>query len=291
MAVDIPLAGAPVIAAAAFAVWRLVKFFQRTGPKFPGPKGYPLVGNLFDLPMEHEYYTFSKWGREYGAPALPQRLLLRSLRRGRNARQEKLHLLRSAAPHDGVGPRRVEERARAHAVRRPLQGLPPHDAQDRRTRAAMDQYNPIMEAETHKAVRGQGKTPVVWEEMVLDYNVTLANDTVVMVWISSANAAAVAAKGYHFVHSASDYFYLDCGGGGWIGDNVNGNSWCDPFKTWQKSYSFDPTANLTAAEAQLVLGGQHLLWSEQSGPSNLDSIVWPRARPARSSSGADLAGT
>jgi hexosaminidase len=23
--------------------------------------------------------------------------------------------------------------------------------------------------------------------------------------------------------------------------------------------------------------GQHLLWSEQSGPSNLDSIVWPRA--------------
>ena len=33
------------------------------------------------------------------------------------------------------------------------------------------------------------------------------------------------------------------------------NSWCDPFKTWQKSYSFDPTANLTAAEAKLVIGG------------------------------------
>ncbi|TFY71905.1 hypothetical protein EVG20_g1110 [Dentipellis fragilis] len=130
---------------------------------------------------------------------------------------------------------------------------------------------------THTAVKAQGKTPVVWEEMVLDYNVTLANDTIVMVWISSANAAAVAAKGFKFVHSASDYFYMDCGAGEWIGSDIDGNSWCDPFKTWQKSYSFDPTANLTEEEATLVLGGQHLLWTEQSGPSNLDSIVWPRA--------------
>jgi hexosaminidase len=26
-----------------------------------------------------------------------------------------------------------------------------------------------------------------------------------------------------------------------------------------------------------VLGGEQLLWTEQSGPQNLDSIVWPRA--------------
>jgi hexosaminidase len=72
------------------------------------------------------------------------------------------------------------------------------------------------------------------------------------------------------------------------------NSWCDPFKSWQHSYTFDPTANLTEAEAQLVLGGkhtfisfvrdsvsplagQHLLWAEQSSPNNLDDTVWPRA--------------
>jgi hypothetical protein len=35
--------------------------------------------------------------------------------------------------------------------------------------------------------------------------------------------------------------------------------------------------NLSDAEAKLVLGGQHLLWTEQSGPENLDPIVWPRA--------------
>ncbi|KAL0960961.1 hypothetical protein HGRIS_005959 [Hohenbuehelia grisea] len=130
---------------------------------------------------------------------------------------------------------------------------------------------------THSALRDNGKTPVVWEEMVLEHNVTLSNNTVVMVWISSDHVAAVAQKGYRLVHAASDFFYLDCGGGGWVGDFPSGNSWCDPFKTWQKSYSFNPTANLTDDQAKLVLGGQHLLWTEQSGPQNLDPVAWPRA--------------
>ncbi|KZV60321.1 glycoside hydrolase family 20 protein [Peniophora sp. CONT] len=133
-------------------------------------------------------------------------------------------------------------------------------------------------ATTHAALIDTGKTPVVWEEMVLQYNVTtLSNDTLVLVWISSDNVVSVAQKGYKLIHAASDYFYLDCGAGGWVGSNPNGNSWCDPFKTWQKSYAFDPVANLTESEKDLVLGGQHLLWVEQSGPQNLDPITWPRA--------------
>ena len=44
-----------------------------------------------------------------------------------------------------------------------------------------------------------------------------------------------------------------------------------------QAYTFDPLANLTAAQAPLVLGGQQLLWTEQSGPQNLDPITWPRA--------------
>lgn len=164
---------------------------------------------------------------------------------------------------------------------------------------------------THNALVATGKTPVVWEgtwswcslrfnplttctEMVLDHNVTLREDTKVLVWISSANVKAVVEKGYTVIHAASDYFYLvcssisvlrkplltrhqDCGGGGWVGANPNGNSWCDPFKTWQYSYSFNPVGNLTTDEAKLILGGQHLLWTEQSGPQNLDTAVWPRA--------------
>jgi hexosaminidase len=128
---------------------------------------------------------------------------------------------------------------------------------------------------THAALAEEGKTPVVWEEMVFA-NVTLANNTIALVWISSDDAVAVAKKGFRFIHAASDYFYLDCGAGSWLGA-FPANSWCDPFKTWQKSYTFDPTANLTQAESELVLGGEQLLWTEQSNPHNLDSIVWPRA--------------
>ncbi|KIK98528.1 glycoside hydrolase family 20 protein [Paxillus rubicundulus Ve08.2h10] len=130
---------------------------------------------------------------------------------------------------------------------------------------------------THAALMAQGKTPVVWEEMVLNWNVTLSNETIVMVWISSEDAAAVAEKGFRIIQAPSNYFYLDCGGGGWLGDNPAGNSWCDPFKTWSESYTFDPLANLTETQYELVLGGEQLLWAEQSGPQNLDPIVWPRA--------------
>ncbi|KAG6900337.1 hypothetical protein C0993_012294 [Termitomyces sp. T159_Od127] len=157
-------------------------------------------------------------------------------------------------------------------------------AQDNATQAdlaiqgkTLDQALDTFVQAIHAGLRSVGKRAVVWEEMVLDHPVTLANDTIALVWISSANVAAVAQKGYKLIHAASDYFYLDCGAGGWVGENVLGNSWCDPFKTWQKSYSFNPVANLTEDQSKLVLGGQHLLWTEQSSPSNLDSTVWPRA--------------
>lgn len=68
--------------------------------------------------------------------------------------------------------------------------------------------------------------------MVVDHNVTLANDTLVWVWTTSDMAAAVTEQGKRVVHAPSNYFYLDCGQGGWVGD-FTGNSWCDPFKSWQ----------------------------------------------------------
>jgi hexosaminidase len=61
--------------------------------------------------------------------------------------------------------------------------------------------------------------------MVLNFNLTLSNDTIALyvstsptpsqklmyvarVWISSADAASVAAKGFRFIHAASNSFYL-----------------------------------------------------------------------------------
>lgn len=128
---------------------------------------------------------------------------------------------------------------------------------------------------THGALMAQGKTPVVWQEMALDWNITLSNETIVMIWISSEDAVAVAEMGFRIIQAPSNYFYLNNGAGGWLGDDATG--WSDSFNTWSMSYTFDPLANLTEAQYELVLGGEQLLWSEQSGPQNVDSIVWPRA--------------
>lgn len=33
----------------------------------PGPKGLPLVGNIFDMPVEREWLTFARWGEVWGS--------------------------------------------------------------------------------------------------------------------------------------------------------------------------------------------------------------------------------
>ncbi|KAH8986688.1 hypothetical protein EDB92DRAFT_1948971 [Lactarius akahatsu] len=96
------------------------------------------------------------------------------------------------------------------------------------------------------------------------------------VWISSDDATAVAAKRFRFIQAASNLFYLDCGAGGWVGNHPVGNSRCEPLETWQNAYTFDPFANLTAAQTPLVLSGQQLLREGRSGSQNLESFVWPR---------------
>lgn len=32
----------------------------------PGPRGLPILGNIFNAPQEHEWRTFQEWGRKYG---------------------------------------------------------------------------------------------------------------------------------------------------------------------------------------------------------------------------------
>jgi hexosaminidase len=134
--------------------------------------------------------------------------------------------------------------------------------------------------ETHSTLASLGKTAVVWEEMALEHDVELRNDTVVIVWTSSKKATAVAAKNLRIVHAPSDYFYLDCGAGGWVGNDPFRSGTCEPFKSWQRAYTFDPLVNLTEAQQFLVLGGQQQMWTEQTSAENLDSIAWPRAAVA-----------
>ncbi|KAG8760348.1 N-acetyl-glucosamine-6-phosphate deacetylase [Serendipita sp. 396] len=148
----------------------------------------------------------------------------------------------------------------------------------KRTGQTLDQAIAKFTNRTHQTLFDNGKIPVVWQEMILDHgDLGLKKETIVLVWVASSHAKKVAKTGHRIVHAPSNYFYLDCGQGPWIGNIPDGHSWCDPFKHWQRAYSFDPLADLTPSEAKLVLGGQQLLWTEQSDPLNLDSILWPRA--------------
>ncbi|GBC10720.1 hypothetical protein RclHR1_09850009 [Rhizophagus clarus] len=132
----------------------------------------------------------------------------------------------------------------------------------------------------HSLVRENDKIPITWQEMIVDHKLPLPKDVIVQVWTTEDNIKKVTELGYRVIAGSADYWYLDCGHGGWVGDNPDGNSWCDPFKHWQRIYSYNPTKGLTEEEAKRVIGGETLLWSEQADPTNFETRLWPRASSA-----------
>ena len=45
-------------------------YLKRRNPKGlplpPGPKGYPIIGNLLDFPIDHQWMVYDKWTKKYG---------------------------------------------------------------------------------------------------------------------------------------------------------------------------------------------------------------------------------
>jgi hypothetical protein len=50
------------------ALWLVKKVTEKKPPgrPIPGPKGWPIIGNLLDVPNEVEYKVFSQWRQKYG---------------------------------------------------------------------------------------------------------------------------------------------------------------------------------------------------------------------------------
>lgn len=134
-------------------------------------------------------------------------------------------------------------------------------------------------------VIGAGLTPLVWEEMLLDWNLTLPGSTIVQTWLSDSSVASVVSQGYRALAGNYDFWYLDCGQGQWLDFHPGASSqqqwpyldYCAPRKNWRLMYSYDPLNGVPANATHLVLGGETHIWSEQTDVVNFDRMVWPRA--------------
>jgi hexosaminidase len=147
------------------------------------------------------------------------------------------------------------------------------------------------------------KTLVMWEDIVISPDARASGDVpkdiVMQSWNNGLeNIFNLTRDGYRVIVSSSDFMYLDCGFGGWVGNdprynvmvnpnktdgtpNFNygggGGSWCAPYKTWQRIYDFDFTQGLDDAQKALVQGAIAPLWSEQVDDTVISSKMWPRA--------------
>jgi len=57
---------AVVTTVAALVVLRRQWALRRTTPYPPGPKGYPIIGNVFDFPKDHIWEGFTMMAQEHG---------------------------------------------------------------------------------------------------------------------------------------------------------------------------------------------------------------------------------
>lgn len=149
---------------------------------------------------------------------------------------------------------------------------------------------------TFPYIISHNKSVIYWEDVLLDPTIKVheravlpSQYTILQTWNGGpGNTKRIVESGYRVIVSSSDYYYLDCGHGSFVGndsiydqppgtDQGTGGSWCGPFKTWQLIYNYDITYGLTEEEKRLVLGGEVALWSEQADPTVLDSRLWPRA--------------
>ncbi|KAI9673878.1 MAG: N-acetyl-glucosamine-6-phosphate deacetylase [Caeruleum heppii] len=161
----------------------------------------------------------------------------------------------------------------------------------------------------HRKVRQHGLIPIVWEEMLLHWNLTLGPDVIVQTWRGEEAVHEVMQRGHQVIAGNYQNWYLDCGQGSWLSprDAASASSsvqppyldYCSPVKNWRQIYSYDPLAAprpaLSATSSQppplssfqdrrhhdpRILGAEIHLWSEQTDPVTLDSMLWPRAAAA-----------
>ena len=133
-------------------------------------------------------------------------------------------------------------------------------------------------------------TPIVWQEMLLEWNLTIPQNALVQSWTTSHSLSDIVQKGHKALFGSNTHWYLDCGHGQFLDpDQARGNDtevnppytdYCAPYKNWRMVYSYDPLADIPAHNRHLIMGGEVHLWSELTDSVTLDGILWPRVAAA-----------
>lgn len=144
---------------------------------------------------------------------------------------------------------------------------------------------------------------IMWEDVILSADASaskVSKEVIMQSWNNGVgNIAKLTKAGYDVIVSSADFMYLDCGFGGYVTNDPRynspqsnpdptgtafsfnyggpGGSWCAPYKTWQRIYDYDFTANLTDAQAKHIIGAAAPLWSEQVDDTIISGKMWPRA--------------
>lgn len=144
-------------------------------------------------------------------------------------------------------------------------------------------------ARLHRQLKDNNLTPIVWEEMLTDFNITFPapDDVIIQVWQESKTLKEVLSRGYKALFGDYHQWYLDCGHGGFINPKPNSTEvtdpfedYCSPMKNWRHIFVYNPLEGLDEDLHHLIQGGEALLWAEQTDASNLETMLWPRAATA-----------
>lgn len=134
-------------------------------------------------------------------------------------------------------------------------------------------------------------TVIMWEEMVLDWNLTLPHNVIIQTWRGSEDNAltSILERGYKTLFGANSHWYLDCGYGSFVDPEPSTSDshvkppyldYCNPYKNWRHMYAYNPIAGIPRSLRHLILGGEVHLWGELTDSVNLDGMLWPRAAAA-----------
>ncbi|KAL8730750.1 MAG: hypothetical protein Q9166_003820 [cf. Caloplaca sp. 2 TL-2023] len=142
--------------------------------------------------------------------------------------------------------------------------------------------------------QSHGVQPVVWEEMALEWNLTLPSTVTVQTWLSRSALNAVLAKGHRALFGSSSHWYLDCGHGFYVDPDLQTPDLadperhikppyldsCSPYKNWRQVYSYNPLEGVSKEHRHLIAGGEVHLWGELTDSVTLDGMLWPRVAAA-----------